>query len=259
MKLNVCTYNIRCDVAADGINAFDGRKPLILREFPKYEADIIGFQEVLPHVRDWLEAHLPGYTILGTGRGADFGGEHVCLAYRTDKFLTVSTDTFWLSDSPRVPGSRFGTDQSRCPRICTAAVLLTREDHKLIRVYNTHLDHMGKMAQAQGMTLVLSRMAEDEAKYPGTPSVLCGDFNIQPDSPVVAGISAFRGLHAPLIDVTANVSATFHNYTPDKCQAKIDYIFTNAACDSSLSRTLTDHEEGVFFSDHYPVLATLEV
>ena len=259
MKLKVCTYNIRCDVKVDGINCFDGRKDLILREFPKYKADIIGFQEVLPHVRNWLEENLPGYTIVGIGRDKDRGGEHVCIAYRTEKFHLVSLDTFWLSDTPRAPGSRFGTDQSACPRTCTAAILMSRDERKVVRMYNTHLDHVGKLAQAQGMTLILSRIAEDEALYPGTPVILTGDFNILPDSPVVAGIGKFSVGGRPLTDVTADVGGTFHAYKPSETLIKIDYIYTTAECDASLSKTLTDNENGVYLSDHYPVLAEMEV
>ena len=259
MKLKVCTFNLRNDSAGDGINCFDGRKELIGREFLKYDADIIGFQEVRTHMRDWLEENLAGYTVVGTGRDADLGGEHVSIAYKTEKFRLVSLDTFWLSDTPRVPGSRFGTDQSRCPRICTAAVLMSIEDGKCFRVYNTHLDHVGAMAQAQGITLVLSRIAQDDALYPDTPVFLTGDFNIRPENPIVAGINAFRSCGKPLTDVTADVGGTFHAYKPSEVCIKIDYIFTNAACDASASRTLTDEENGVFFSDHYPVIAEAEI
>ena len=259
MKLNICTYNIRTDVAGDGINCFDGRKPLIRREFPKYDADIIGFQEVRAHMRDWLAENLSGYTVIGTGRDADLGGEHVCIAYKTEKFRLASLDTFWLSDTPRVPGSRFGTDQSKCPRICTAAVLVHLETKTCIRVYNTHLDHVGAMAQAQGITLVLSRIARDDAIWPDTPVVLTGDFNIVPENPIVAGIGAFRSCGKPLTDVTTDVGGTYHAYRPAEVRQKIDYIFTTAACDASASFALKDEENGVFFSDHYPVMAAIEL
>lgn len=258
MRLKICTFNIRCDVAVDGINSFDGRKGLILREFPKYGADIIGFQEVLPHVRDWLEDNLAGYAIAGTGRSADLGGEHTVIAYRTDRLRLVSLDTFWLSDTPRVPGSRFGTDQSNCPRICTAAVLLTREEHKLVRVYNTHLDHVGELARAQGVTLVLSRIAADEALYPGTPVVLTGDFNTTPDDAVIRSIEAFSIGGKPLADLSRDSGGTFHGYRPDKKLVKIDYIYTNAAPAASAA-ALTEEENGVFFSDHYPLLGEIEL
>ena len=258
MRLKICTFNIRCDAACDGINTFDGRKDLILREFPKYEADIIGFQEVLPHVRLWLEENLAGYAVVGTGRSADRNGEHTVIAYRTDRLRLVSLDTFWLSDTPRVPGSRFATDQSRCPRICTAAVFMSREDQKLIRVYNTHLDHVGELARAQGVTLVLSRIAEDEALYPGTPVVFTGDLNTTPDDAVIRSIEAFSAAGRPLADLSRDSGGTFHGYEPAKTLVKIDYIFTNAA-PAAPAVALTEEENGVFFSDHYPLLGEIEL
>ena len=247
MTLRVCTFNLRTDAAVDGANAFFGRTPLIAREFPKYEADVVGFQEVEPHMRDWLETNLPGYTVVGYGRGADLCDEHCVIAYRSDRFLLASLDTFWLSDTPRVPGSRFHTDQSGCPRICTAAVLLTREARRPLRVYNTHLDHVGRLAQAQGMTLILSRIAADEAVWPGAPVVLTGDMNALPDSPVIASAAAFTA------------GPTYHGYHPEKTHAKIDYIFTSAISDPARSRTLRDEENGIYFSDHYPVLGEIEL
>jgi len=77
MGLKICSFNIRYDNPNDGINSFENRKDLILREFPKYEADVVGFQEVLPHMRDWLEESMPDYTVVGTGRAA--GGRRAYL------------------------------------------------------------------------------------------------------------------------------------------------------------------------------------
>ena len=259
MGLKICSFNIRYDNPNDGINSFENRKDLILREFPKYEADVVGFQEVLPHMRDWLEESMPDYTVVGTGRAADRGGEHTCIAYRTDRFLLVSLYTFWLSDTPSIPGSRFGTDQSRNPRICTAAVLMERESGKLLRVYNTHLDHLGELAKAQGITQVLAHIAQDDLLYPDVRVVLTGDFNAKPDSPVVTSVCAFQSCGVNLRDVTAHAGDTFHAYRPWEISRKIDYIFTTAVSDSGKSKLLTDSEDGVYLSDHYPIMAEIEI
>ena len=259
MKLNVCTFNIRTASANDGINNFIYRQKLIAREFPKYETDIIGFQEVQPVAYDWLEENLKGYSVVGTGRNPDFGGEHVCIAYRSDKFRLMSLDTFWLSDTPRVPGSRFTTDQSVCPRICTCAVLLTKESGQLLRVYNIHLDHVGAFAQSQGMTQVLTRIASDDCIYPESTVILTGDFNVTPDSVVCKQVDAFASCRKPLVDVTQNVAGSFHGYNPEKRFSKIDYIYTNALCNVEDSKVLTDCEDGVYFSDHYPVVAQIHI
>ena len=259
MKLNVCTFNIRTATAHDGINDFSFRQKLIAREFPKYEADIIGFQEVQPVAYAWLEENLMGYYVVGTGRDVNFGGEHVCIAYRSDRFRLMSLDTFWLSDTPRISGSRFFTDQSSCPRICTCAVLLVKKSGHLIRVYNIHLDHIGKLAQAQGMTQVLTRIAADDRIYPDVPVILTGDFNVTPESSVCKQVEAFSSCGKPLMDVTADVGGTYHGYDPENRLIKIDYIYTNAKCDRGLSKVLTDSEDGVYLSDHYPVMAEIEI
>ncbi len=254
MKLKICTYNLRYDNDYDGINRFALRREYIARVFPGYEPDVVGFQEVLPHMRDWLEARLSGYTIAGTGREGDFSGECNPIAFRSDRFLLMALDTFWLSDTPNVPGSRFSTDQSICPRICTAAVLLERGTTRRLRVYNTHLDHEGEQARRQGIRLILQRIAADDARYPGVPVVLMGDFNAEPDSEVVKLLS-----HTDLRDTTGEIPGTFHSYHPERPMSKIDYIYTNAPWDAGTTRALTSSEAGVYLSDHYPVMAEISL
>ena len=140
-KINVFSYNLRMDNPGDGINAFSKRKEYVLRTFPKYDADIIGFQEILPHMRQWLIDSFKDYEICGIGRGKHFDDESNVVASRRDKFDLIQMETFWLSDTPHQPGSRFSTAQSGCPRICACTTLLHRESGRAIRLDNTHLDH----------------------------------------------------------------------------------------------------------------------
>ncbi len=257
-NINVFTYNLRMDNKGDGINAFSERKDYILRTFPKYSADIIGFQEVLPHMRQWLMDNFTDYAVCGVGRGANLDDESNVVAYRKDKFDLVSLDTFWLSDTPRRPGTRFSTDQSMCPRICTCTTLYSREAKKVFRHYNTHLDHEGAFAQAQGISLILGRIASDYDSWK-LPVILTGDFNVTPESVVIKSVSTFSGCGDRLTDVTANVGGTFHGYKPEKHLSKIDYIFTNLPCDTTKTKAADDCENGVYLSDHYPVGAVVEL
>lgn len=256
MELKICSYNLRMENPVDGINAFTNRAPFIAERLACYRPDIIGFQEVRPHMRRWLEENLKEYTILGTGRGEDFLDESNVIAYRTELFLTMSLDTFWLSDTPYVPGSRFTTDQSDCPRICTCAVLLLRDTQKRVRVYNTHLDHVGAVARVQGIELILGRMAADAQRYPNTPVVLMGDFNATPDDIVARAIEMESD---GLVDTTRSIPVTFHNYHPGQDDVKIDYIYTDASWDESRTVALTDCADGVYLSDHYPVMTWISV
>ena len=257
--IRVFTYNIRTEAAGDGINAFTNRKEFVKEAFPKYEADVIGFQETQPHMRQWIIDNFPDYEICGVGRNSDLLGESNIVAFKRNKFDLVSLETFWLSDTPRKAGSRFSTDQSGCPRICTCTTLYHRETGKAFRHYNTHLDHVGQFAQAQGISLILNRIAADYDAW-ALPVILTGDFNVTPDSVVYKSVVSFNGCGGEVLrDVTADVGPTFHGYRPKKVHSKIDYIFTTMPCDETKSFTATDEKDGVYLSDHYPVCAELEI
>lgn len=94
--MKVVTFNIRCDYGQDGINQFSNRKNLILKKIKKEQPDIIGFQEVLPHVAEWLKENLTEYYTIGCGRSATLAGEQMSIAYRKDKFNLISMETWWL-------------------------------------------------------------------------------------------------------------------------------------------------------------------
>ena len=53
--MKLVTFNIRYDCGTDGINNFSCRKPFILETIAREQPDVIGFQEVLPHVALWMK------------------------------------------------------------------------------------------------------------------------------------------------------------------------------------------------------------
>ncbi|MCR5262743.1 MAG: endonuclease/exonuclease/phosphatase family protein, partial [Clostridiales bacterium] len=195
---------------------------------------------------------------VGVGRGKNYDNESNVIAYRKDRFDLVFLETFWLSDTPHKPGSRFSTDQSDCPRICTCTILMDRENGKVFRHYNTHLDHVGKFAQAQGISLILNRIAADYDAWP-LPVILTGDFNVTPDSMVYKSVVGFTGCGSPLKDATADVGPTFHGFRKDWPGSKIDYVFTTLPFDPARSATVTAESDSLTLSDHYPVGAAVEL
>jgi len=264
-ELRVFSFNIWTDWRADGgastgnPRCFAARREIIKEKLPAYDADIIGFQETMPAQRQWLIDNFPDYQICGLGRDANLLGESNVIMFKKDKFDLLDLNMFWLSDTPGIPGTRFVTDQSDCPRICVAATLRCRENGKLFRHYNTHLDHVGPIAQAQGITVILNRMAEDYKKWP-MPVILTGDMNATPDSPVIQTILKFTGAGEKLTDMTEPAGFTFHNNQPDKVQIKIDYVFSNLPyAEPVRTMKITDEVNGITVSDHYPVGAALEL
>ncbi len=249
--MKVVTFNLRCDHQQDGENCFVYRQPLILRAIGREKPDIICFQEVLPHMAAWIRGYLKDYCAVGCGRGEHLDGEQMTVAFLKDRYRLLNLNTFWLSETPSLPGSRY-PGQSSCPRICTDAVLMDDTDGWVFRVLNTHLDHRGKEARERGLDQIL-RYAAHGGVFPGIPMILTGDFNAEPGSEELAGLKDFPGL----TDVTASVGITWHGYGKADPPAQIDYIIIGGPLKCAGVTKWTDEEGGVFLSDHYPVCAEI--
>ena len=201
-------------------------------------------------MRDWLKVNLSGYTVLGCGRGSDYTGESTVIAYKTAEFDLISFNNFWLSLTPGIPGSTYGMDQSTCPRITSVAQLKKLGTAKPFYFYNTHLDHQGKKARLLGAAQIMQKISENGGDF-----IVTGDFNAYPDTPE---IKAFTD--AGIKDCTALIEHTYHGYGTVTKNCKIDYVFTNMNCDEKLSYAQEDNGvNGIYISDHYPVVAFVEI
>ena len=125
-KIKVITFNLRVAVKVDGVNYFDNRLPRIIEFLKAEQPDVVGFQEVNAHMKELLNQNIEDYVLVGCGREKDYNGESALIGYRKDKFELIKFENFWLSATPDVPGSRYGFDQSCCPRITSAALLKAR-------------------------------------------------------------------------------------------------------------------------------------
>ena len=256
--MKVVTFNIRCDYNQDGINCFQNRKKLILKKLKDETADIICFQEVLPHVSFWLKENLNDYYILGCGREKDLKGEQNTVAIKKEKFQLISMNTFWLSLTPQVPGTRY-EKQSMCPRSVTELLIQDLETEKLYNIINTHLDHEGSEARVLGMDQILKHMKDVKEKkeqdgYGKIELILAGDFNGYPDSPEIQLIENSDFLR----DLTFGMEGTFHDYGRMNPAEKIDYIAVSSGLECAARELWMDCENGVYLSDHYPVSVVLE-
>lgn len=250
--LKVMTFNIRINVDK-GANDFELRKTRIAEVIANEKPDIIGFQEAGDYMRDEMARLLDGYYILGCGRKTNYLGESAPIAYRRDKFELLKLDNFWLSATPSVAGSRYGEDQSSCPRITTAALLVERGSEQPFWFINTHLDHVGSTARLLGTMQLMQFMSEKSE-----PSILVGDFNAEPDSKEIRALTSNERLK--LVDCTAGIEGTFHDYGRREKLMKIDYIFTNMRCDTEKTFVCKDSApNGTYYSDHHAVCAIVEV
>ncbi|MGF7141791.1 endonuclease/exonuclease/phosphatase family metal-dependent hydrolase [Anaerotaenia torta] len=255
--MKLVTFNIRCDYGQDGNNNFCYRKPMILDRIQREAPDVICFQEVLPHVAAWLKECLPDYYIIGCGRDEDLQGEQTCIAYKKSDLNLLKMDVFWLSPTPMLPGSRY-PDQSNCPRTCTMALLQHLETKQLYRIYNTHLDHLGSEARRLGLSQILMRIRQEE-DFVQAPAILAGDFNAFPNSAEMEVLRSYADRNGcpQLVDLTAGIQRTFHDFGRTKSFEKIDYIFIESGISCREVSLWEDCKDGVYLSDHYPVCADL--
>lgn len=249
--MKIVTFNIRYDCGQDGINNFSCRKDFILEKLRKEDPDIICFQEVLPHVAQWLrEALWDTHYVVGCPREAALDGEQTCVAFDPRKFNLMKMDTFWLSETPSIPGSRY-PGQSPCPRVCTHLLLRENSSGQVFRLINTHLDHEGAQVRVRSVEQIMAA-ADREEFFPDAPLILTGDFNAEPDSPEIVFLEKLPGVSIP----SKSAGVTFHNFgRGPECQ--IDYIVTQGNIQCSHVEKWTDCRDGVYLSDHYPVCAWL--
>jgi endonuclease/exonuclease/phosphatase family metal-dependent hydrolase len=253
-KIKVFTFNLRINNKGDGINMFDNRTDRILECINTYQPDLIGFQEVTDPMRAKLRDCLPDYTVQGCGRGSDYHGEAMLIAYRKDVVELISLENIWLSMTPTIPGSRYGGDQSGCPRMFTAVLLKHNDIEKPFYFINTHLDHEGATARYLGAVQLTQYISQHTENF-----VLTGDFNATPETPEIKVITealAYRGA----TDCTETLGGTFHGFghIPADRMPKIDYIFSDAVCTESY--IVEDIPvEGQYYSDHNAVCAILEM
>jgi endonuclease/exonuclease/phosphatase family metal-dependent hydrolase len=262
IELNVMSFNIRYDNPEDSLNNWQYRKDVAAQTIKDYNADIVGTQEVLVNQLNDLKDRLPEYNAIGVGRqdGID-QGEYSAILYKKGRFNEIESGTFWLSETPEVAGSK-GWDGA-CERVATWAILEDINSKKQVFAINTHLDHRGKVARQEGVSLLLER-AQTLSK--GLPVIMTGDFNSRPDSEVIQHVlnpsNALLLVHTK--DVALEKSGTewtFHGFgeVPAERRSFIDYIFVSPETKVLKHTVIPEELNGKFISDHSVITATIKV
>lgn len=257
------TYNIRLDTSADASNAWAYRKRFLIGQIASLRPGLLGLQEVLLNQKRDLEAALPGYRFVGVGR--DDGkkqGEFSPLAIDASEFLIKDSGTFWLSSSPAVPS--LGWDAGY-KRLVTWARLVRRYDRARILILNTHWDHQGLVARLESGKLILRWLGKNLRR--NERLVLLGDFNADDSEESVVQLTADGTSSSVLFDAR-KISATgstgpsfsFNAFNAFPTSGKlIDHIFVGVGIGVRMHAVIAQHENGRVASDHFPVVALLDI
>jgi len=251
-QVKVMTYNIRLDTPVDSINQWPKRTQKVVDLIRKYDPDILGVQEAIHHQLMDLVKNLPQYDYVGVGR--DDGktkGEYSAILYKKEKFSVLQQGTFWLSETPDVPGSK--SWDAAITRVASWAKLKDKKTGKDFLSINTHFDHIGKEARRNSADL-LKKKANELGK--DLPVIITGDFNCMRSDPPYSTIMNPEGIK--LIDpLPGEPVGTFCGFKVNgiECRA-IDYLFCTDHWNISDYKVITDNDGKYYPSDHLPVMTT---
>lgn len=263
-----------CNIRITGLPAdeqpgrrWEERRQSLIKTLRAHDPDIIAMQEVIYDSYDFCREQLSDYFPFGFEgpemdpyeEGYHLIGKNV-IFFRRDRYELAAAGTYWLSEDPLICGSMsWGTNRARH---CNWVRLRDRRSGCEFRLLDVHLDHKVPEAKARQAELI----AREAAQYgEAFPQIICGDFNSRKDDApartfTLSGWSdAYDILHGG-----REFGYTCHAFLGDERPAKpsagrIDYIFVRGGAEALSCEVLKDRPDGIYPSDHYFMLAEVEI
>ncbi len=261
-SLNVMSFNIRLNTASDSLNAWPYRKDMVASQILFHDVHLLGVQEALHDQMMDLQARLPQFKYTGGGR--DDGkekGEYSAIFYDSTRLQILKTGMFWLSETPEIPGSK--SWDAAITRMVTWARFRDRKTKKVFYAFNTHFDHVGKVARRESARIIQRKVQELAGNM---PAIITGDFNARPsDEPIQVILNPNEPLRlkdAKALSETGHYgpTGTFNAFRNKETNDEpIDYIFLRGNWKVKKHATLSQTWGGRFASDHFAVMAVLSL
>jgi endonuclease/exonuclease/phosphatase family metal-dependent hydrolase len=261
--IKILTCNIRLPLPEDEAtgNGWNARREFCAEVIAKRNANLICLQECREVQLAYLLGTLPGWQAVGL-RHPDIGFDRVNpILFPQSRFELTTSGGFWLSETPHIEGSK-SWDSAR-GRFVNWAQLADRSVGGEIRLWNTHLDHLGDVARERQASLIVEA---SRALPPSLPQLLAGDFNAGADHPAIKAVKAAGWVDTyAAIHGEADPGFTAHRFLgPDfakqtKRSQKIDWIFCPRGAQTLGAEIIRDQRAGRFPSDHYFVSATVQL
>jgi len=262
-RLRVMTFNIRYDFDSDGANRWRHRVDLVARTIEASEAHVVCLQEDKRHQIEDLEEALDGFAFIGRGRNASGSGERCSILVDTDRFRVRDSGDFWLSDTPDVPGSNTWGD--RYPRKATWAHLEPKSARgKHLVVINTHLPNGDRAAylREKGAQVIAEWIEARVGEASDDVSVIVtGDFNADAEGSDPYDTMTGLGLRDAWVEARPQDPSpgTYNGFRGMRTRSRIDWILVGGPTRVLQAAKIDEPIDGRYPSDHYPVLADVEI
>lgn len=253
----VMSYNIRCGFCEDSssVNNWSYRKYLTAYLIHTHKPDLIGLQEAEMFQVNELIEMLDEYDWYGVSReDGKEKGESTAILYKKERFKPLTKQTLWLSETPELVSK--GWDAA-LNRTVTIIKFYDKFLNKEFYYANTHFDHVGEVARKESSRLIVNLLSEYLVQY---PIIFSGDLNYTSTS------EGYKILSSKLIDAKAIAekesggNITFNGFGNDiQPDNKIDFIFVNDKVKVLNHIVDTTLFNGLYPSDHYPVIGKLKL
>ncbi len=259
--IRFANYNMRVITSADTADrAFTQRKPFILKRIYDHDFDIIGAQEVNDKMKAALMEDLAGtYSVVGEGRRADRKGEGTPIFYKTSRFELLDWGSFWLSETPEIPGSK--SWDASVERIATWTKFLDKTTGKKFFYINTHFDHRGPISRTMAAKILLEKARE---LHDGLPVFFTGDLNTGSTTEAIAILSdneLVKDSYTSSETAPTGRKSPYYAFDFDRSDSdRGDYIFVpKDATVLSYACVDDDIKDRQYSSDHCPVLVEVTI
>lgn len=231
---------------------------------PAGAVTIFGLQEVLDNQLGDVKSGLGSYWA-HIGFGRDDGkkdGEYSPIIYNTDVLTVVYSEMKWLSPTPDVVSFGWGAGSRR---VVTIGVFEHKATGKRFIHANTHLDNVSSQARTEGIKVVVSRIEAVRALYPGLGVTLTGDFNSDPNGDAYQTLQGLGYLTEIFNSGATRIGTNQLSYTGFTATgiSRIDFVWLGPNAEKLYSaqkfEILNNNVNGMFISDHRPVVADLTI
>ncbi len=243
-SFKIMSYNVRT-IAVEDTNErhWSVRSKLVINQINSTSPDVIGFQEfTLLHGLSLTEGLGNEYeSITNFRKGASEG---LMFMFKKERFELVEKNCYWLSETPEMQS--IGWDAS-IERIAQVITLKDKQTGKQFTFINNHFDHKGSIAQLESAKLITTWLNQE------TPNFIFGDFNVEEDSAPYNELKKSLSNVKEVASVTMD-SVTYNAYGDKDRENVIDHMFFNGSVIADKYSVLTDMTDGVYHSDHFPLL-----
>lgn len=254
MKIMTCNIRFSSMGGDTGPRFWKNRRECCFAAIEKRDPDVICLQECHNDQLADFRERFPGHDCV---HGNSFASEEYpenAVFYRRGLYENRGAGAWHLSETPHIPGSvSWGT---KCVRMVNWVLL--RGPGGLVRVVNTHFDHISQLARDNAARMI----DEDAAAWSASlPQILTGDLNCDPENPAIRSLAA-----AGWIDTMPEKDAflpTLHDFIGTAwhqdlgiCgKGRMDYIFVRGITPLRNAAIIRDHDGEIYPSDHFFVFS----